>query len=116
MGKLIPVRNRDGEEMFPLKCSWGSLQGNFFIVGTMMGSYSPTGNSPLSSLFGGAYKSFLDAACFIEQYRGRSVMSCLWKNSILKIIVVVVTRDQDFICGGIVILVSQLLLKAQIHS
>lgn len=37
------------------------------------------------------------------------------KKYIFKIIVVVVTRDQNFILGRILILVSQLPLKAQIY-
>jgi hypothetical protein len=36
--------------MFPVKRSWGSPWGSFFVAGTGMGSYSPTENSPLLSL------------------------------------------------------------------
>ena len=47
---FIPIGNMDGEEIFPASIR-GDPEGKNFVTRTGMGSYSPTGNSPLPSLY-----------------------------------------------------------------
>lgn len=77
MEKTYPRGERGWGRNVPPQVFMGIPTRKLFCRGDDDGELFPTGNSPLSYLLGVAYKSFLDAAYFIEQYRGRSVMSCL---------------------------------------